>query len=82
MKVVLCAYAHVMCILIQYWILVIVHSWQIPKAVPGGPGIGLAYQDQLQLLQLQFIYFKNTAIYKFFTFTNDHYIITIQRIQN
>ena len=38
-----------MCILIQYWILVTVHSWQIPKSVPGGPGIGLAYQDQTRI---------------------------------
>ena len=34
----------VICILIQYWILVNVHSWQIPNAVTGRQGIGLAYQ--------------------------------------
>ena len=39
----------VMCILIQYWILVDVHTWQIPKAVPGGLGIGLAYQGQMRI---------------------------------
>ena len=39
----------VMCILIQYYILVNVHSWQIPNAVPGGQGIGLAYQRQMRI---------------------------------
>ena len=39
----------VMCILIQYWILVNVHSWEIPNAVPRGQGIGLAYQGQMRI---------------------------------
>ena len=38
-----------MIMLIQYWILVNVHSWQIPNAVPGGQGTGLAYQGQIRI---------------------------------
>ena len=41
----------VMCTVIQYWILVNVHSWQIPNgnAVLGGQGIGSAYPGQTRI---------------------------------
>ena len=59
MKAALCAYAYVICILIQYWILVIVHSWQIPKAVPGGPGIGWPSKVKRESHSHMFIITKN-----------------------